>query len=137
MGRLPEAVEGSEPDRPKELVVPCVLHDQLSNWCFHRCARVHGDTGWIAGLAECCGADTPLGSHVRSELALRAPTTTRAYRTFRLERGVDVLSRVSMTPGSPRCPAFHSSKRLYPSVLTRSRASLLPKSMKRLDAGAV
>src|SRR5260370_33151681 len=30
-GPLPEAVEGSEPDRPKELVVPGVLHDQLSN----------------------------------------------------------------------------------------------------------
>jgi hypothetical protein len=35
MGRLPEAVEGSEPDRSKELVVPRVLHDQLSNCCFH------------------------------------------------------------------------------------------------------
>jgi hypothetical protein len=26
MGRLPEAVEGSEPDRPKELVIPRVLY---------------------------------------------------------------------------------------------------------------
>src|SRR5258708_28215614 len=31
MGRLSEAVEGSKFDRPKELVVPRVLHDQLSN----------------------------------------------------------------------------------------------------------
>jgi hypothetical protein len=30
MGRLSEAVEGSKFDRPKELVVPRVLHDQLS-----------------------------------------------------------------------------------------------------------
>jgi hypothetical protein len=41
MGRLPEAVEGSESDRPKELVVPRVLHDQLSNCCFHRRAPDH------------------------------------------------------------------------------------------------
>src|SRR5215471_11676395 len=32
MGRLPEAAEGAKADRPKELVVPRVLHDQLSNW---------------------------------------------------------------------------------------------------------
>ncbi len=30
MGRLSEAVEGSKFDRSKELVVPRVLHDQLS-----------------------------------------------------------------------------------------------------------
>ncbi len=42
MGRLPEAVEGSEPDRPKELVVPRVLHDQLSNCCFTPAATWNG-----------------------------------------------------------------------------------------------
>jgi hypothetical protein len=30
MGRLPEAVEGSEPDRPKELVGSRVLHGALA-----------------------------------------------------------------------------------------------------------
>jgi hypothetical protein len=35
MGRLPEAVEGSKFDRPKELVVPRVLHDQLSKPTSH------------------------------------------------------------------------------------------------------
>jgi hypothetical protein len=30
MGRLPEAVEGSKFDRPKELVISRVLHDQLT-----------------------------------------------------------------------------------------------------------
>jgi hypothetical protein len=39
MGRLPEAVEGPEIDRSKELVVPRVLHDQLSNWCSLRAPR--------------------------------------------------------------------------------------------------
>jgi len=40
---------------------------------------------------------------------LRAPTATRAYRTFTLERGVEILSWVSMTPGGGRTrPAFHS-----------------------------
>ncbi len=29
VGRLPEAIEGSKARRPKELVIPCVLHDQL------------------------------------------------------------------------------------------------------------
>src|SRR5260370_213267 len=92
------------PPLPPATPSPFVTCDAVGKWGVHRCARVHGGAGGIGGLAECCGADTPLGSHVRSELALRATTTTRAYRTFRLERGVDVLSRVSMTPGSPRCP---------------------------------
>src|SRR5262249_62011958 len=39
MGRLPEAIEGSKFDRPKELVVSRVLHDQLSNWCSPRVLR--------------------------------------------------------------------------------------------------
>jgi len=30
MGRLPKAVERSEPDGPEELVISRVLHDQLS-----------------------------------------------------------------------------------------------------------
>jgi hypothetical protein len=41
MGRLPETVEGAEVDGPKELVGPRVLHDQLSNCCFHRRAPDH------------------------------------------------------------------------------------------------
>jgi hypothetical protein len=34
VGRLPEAIEGSEAHRPKELVIPGFLHDKLSTGAF-------------------------------------------------------------------------------------------------------
>jgi hypothetical protein len=43
MGRLPEAVEGAEVDRPKELVIPRVMRDRLSNSCFTAALSLFGD----------------------------------------------------------------------------------------------
>src|SRR5260370_27085189 len=43
MGRLPEAVEGSEAHRPQELVVPRVMHDEL---------RARGERGFAAQVCS-------------------------------------------------------------------------------------
>jgi hypothetical protein len=50
---------------------------------------------------------------------LRAPTTTRAYRTFSLDREVDVLSSVSMTPDGLHRPAFSFVETTLSIVLSR------------------
>jgi hypothetical protein len=50
MGRLPEAVKGSEPDRPKELVVPGVLHDALNFVQDRRCLQMD-----IEAMESCKG----------------------------------------------------------------------------------
>src|SRR6266849_3756361 len=85
MGRLREAIEGSEPDRPKELVVPRVLHDQLSNCCFHGLC-----TEWLLSLPapDWSPTGSPPGRGIICSTSRCAPAARRPWR----DRSIDQLA---------------------------------------------